>query len=418
MTIRPDSLRPPALPRRPALSRRPAVTGPYLVLLAVHVPIIAEAPLYTIFGSLGGIPPSGHPWLAVLSGVLVLALQLRHSLAMARGERPRAGIWTLLALAVLAYAPLHWLGLNWISVQEVLIASVPMVLGRWLAAAAIAGPCAYIAWELARVFPAHPGPATGADYLYWITYYAATFAVLPAALYASARLVRVAGELRGTRTALADAAVGRERLRVSRDLHDLLGHNLSAISLKGDLAIRLLRRDSRAAVAEISALTDAARQALAGLRAVTTGGPEITLAGELASARALLAAAGVTVQVRGDIAAIPPASAGILAWAVREGATNILRHATAATADITLHRRDGLARLEMVNDGARPPAMSGGHGLSGLAARIEEASGNLSHEWLSDDRFQLTAQVPVTAITAAEEPHWTASGCSSPKTST
>jgi two-component system, NarL family, sensor histidine kinase DesK len=168
-----------------------------------------------------------------------------------------------------------------------------------------------------------------------------------------------------------------------------------------------------------------ASEALAGLRVITAGSPKITLADELDSASALLAAAGVTIRIHGDVPAIPAAVDEALAWAVREGTTNILRHATAATAQITLHRGDGLARLRILNDGAHsaagsddgayPPGENGGYGLSSLAARLGELSGTLTHERLSEDRFQLTAQVP---IAAPEEPHWTASGCSSPKTST
>ena len=402
--------------RRWLRSLRPP--GRYLILVVVHVPIIAEAPLYCIFGSLGGIPPSGYPWLSALAGALIFGLQLRHSLALARGQRPRGGVWTLLALAAAAYVPLHWLGLNWVSTQLILLASVPMVLDGWLALTAAAGICAYLGYQFAVVFPAHPGPARPADYLYWIAYYAGSIPIVPAALYASARLVRVAGELRATQLALAEAAVGRERLRVSRDLHDLVGHSLSAISLKGDLAIRLLRHGQPgrpAAVAEIQSLTEAAATALAGLRAITAGKARVTLDGELSSARSLLAAAGVTVRIRGDVAGLPPAAGEVLGWAVREGTTNILRHATGATAEITLESTDGVARLEIRSDGALPPAGSGGYGLTGLAARIAEVSGTLSHGWLNGNQFQLTAQVPVTA---AEEPHWTASGCSSPRTST
>lgn len=408
--------------------RRQVPAWPYVVLVAVHVPIIAEAPLYCIFGSLGGIPPSGYPWLAGVCGVLILGLQLRHSLALAHGRRPRFGVWTLLAQAVLVYVPLHWLGLNWISTQTVLLASIAMVLDGWLAAAAIAAACAYIGYQFAVVFPAHPGPASFADYIYWVTYYVASIPIVPAALYASARLVRVAGELRGTQITLTRAAVGRERLRVSRDLHDLVGHSMSAISLKGDLAIRLLRRDRQAAaVIEIQSLTEVAREALAGLRAITEGTPEVTLAGELVSAQALLAAAGVAVRVRDDSSAIPPAAGEVLAWAVREGTTNILRHTAATTVLITLRSGQGLVRLEILNDGAHPanpPAEDGGsasggpgtrgYGLSGLAARIQELSGTLTHGRLNDNQFLLTAQVPATS----EEPNWTASGCSSLKTST
>jgi two-component system sensor histidine kinase DesK len=290
-----------------------------------------------------------------------------------------------------------------------------MVFGGWLAALAIAGACAYIGFRLAAVFPTHQGPANPADYLYWLTYYTATVTVVPAALYASARLVRVAADRRGAQIALARAAVGRERLRVSRDLHDLVGHSLSAISLKGDLAIRLLRRDSQAAVAEIRSLADAAREALAGLQAITAGDPRVILADEVSSAQALLAAAGVNVRLHGDIPVIPQAADQVLAWAVREGTTNIIRHSAAANAMITLRCGDGHARLEIRNDGARLPAGTGGNGLSGLAARIQELSGTLSHGRLNDDQFLLSAWVP---LTAAEEPHWSASGSSSLKTST
>lgn len=394
------------------LLRSRPLRGPRLMLVAVHVPVIALAPLYAIFGSIDGLRPSGHPWLAVLSGAMIFGLQLRHSLALARGERPRGGVWTLLALAVLAYAPLHWLGADWLSEQFAVLASVPMVFGGWLAAVVLAGPCVYLGIELAGLFPAHPGIA---DYIYWIPYYTVSITVPCATLYASARLVRVAGELRATRIALAEAAVGRERLRVSRDLHDLLGHSLAAISLKGDLAIRLLRRDTPAALAEIRDLTEVAREALTGLRAITGDERTVTLARELENAQALLAAAGVAVPVHGAIPDIPPAAEEVLAWTVREGVTNILRHATAGTAEITLECRDGLARLEILNDGAYPPAGDGGYGLSGLAGRIQELSGTLSHGRLSDGRFQLVAQVPVTS---SEESSWTASECSSPKTST
>jgi two-component system sensor histidine kinase DesK len=397
---------------RPDSARTAELRGPWLMLVAVHVPILAQPPLYAIFGSIGGVAPAGHPWLGVLAGVLIAGVQVRHSLAVARGQRPRGGMWTLAALAILAYAPLPWLGYSWVSAQLVLLGSVPMVLGGWAAVVAVAGAYAYLGFEVATVFPAHSGPA---GYVAVITYYVASLTVVPTALYSSARLVRAASELRGTQVALAEAAVGRERLRVSRDLHDLLGHSLAAISLKGDLAVRLLRRDRPAAVAEIANLTEVAREALAGLRAITRDGDKVSLARELASARALLAAAGVTVSVRGDLPGIPPAADEALAWTVREGTTNILRHAAASAATITLERRDGVAGLEIRNDGAPPVTGNGGSGLAGLAGRIGELSGTLSHQRLSDGWFQLTAQVPATS---QEEPRWTASGCSSPKIST
>jgi two-component system sensor histidine kinase DesK len=320
---------------------------------------------------------------------------------MARGERPRGGVWTLLALAVLAYAPIPWAGTNWASAAFPLVASVPMVLRGRLAALVIAGPYVYLAVTVAQLISAHPTPA---NYFFELTYAVGTSAIVPTTLYASARLARVADELRATQSALAQAAVGGERLRISRDLHDLLGHSLSAISLKGDLAIRLLRRDTMVAVAEINNLAEVARQALNGLLSITLDGGKPSLETELGSARALLADAGAAVCVTGDASGIPPAVAEGLAWAVREGVTNILRHATASTATISVECRGGLARLEILNDGAGSPGADDGHGLRGLTDRIEALSGSLSHGWLSGGRFQLAAQVPVT-----EENSWTAS---------
>ncbi|HEX8007666.1 MAG TPA: histidine kinase dimerization/phosphoacceptor domain-containing protein [Trebonia sp.] len=248
--------------------------------------------------SFGRLPASPHRPGAVVAAVLATAcsivVQLWLLVPAARARRPRHAGWLIAAFAAINLAAFPLIGVLWFAAGEqfAVLAAVFLPL-RWsvpVVAALVAVPA-----------------ATGADYLYYVTYYTATGIILPAALYASARLVRVAGELRGARIALAEAAVSRERLRVSRDLHDLLGHSLAAISLKGDLAIRLLRRDRAAALAEIENLTEVAREALAGLRAITAGGPKVTLAGELDSARALLAAAGVAVRVRGDISAIPPA---------------------------------------------------------------------------------------------------------------
>lgn len=386
-----------------------------LMLVAVHLPAVAQAPLYAVNGSLGGIPASGHVQLAILSAVVILALQLRHSFALARGERPRAGVWTLLALAAAVYLPLHWLGLNWISEQMVLMASVPMVFARWRAAVVLAGPCTYVAVELARVFPAHAGPAGSTDYLYWITNYAVTFTVIPAAVYASARLVRVTDELHSARTALAEAAIGRERLRVSRDLHDLLGHGLTAISLKGDLALRLLlRRDRAAALEEINDVTGLAAAMLARLGDVTATGGKVGLATELDNARSLLETAGVRVHIRADPSTVPPPIDEALSWVAREAVTNILRHATASTASIDLESGDGLVCLTILNDGASPAAATDGHGLAGLATRIAELSGTVSCGRPQTDWFLLVAQVPVAA---AEEARWSESESSSPKIS-
>src|SRR5690348_15546052 len=98
----------------PERLRSRALRGPLLIFIAVHIPATLDAPFFTVFGSIGGVPPAGYPWLALPAGVMILVLQLRHSLAAAHGVRPRGGVWTLALLAVLVYAPLPWLGIDWV----------------------------------------------------------------------------------------------------------------------------------------------------------------------------------------------------------------------------------------------------------------------------------------------------------------
>jgi two-component system sensor histidine kinase DesK len=214
-----------------------------------------------------------------------------------------------------------------------------------------------------------------------------------AALVGGARLVWLVNELEATRTELATTAVGEERIRVSRDLHDLLGQSLSAISLKGDLALRLLAKDTGAARAEIESLTGVARDALRDVRAITRDEHAVSLRTEIDGAAALLSAAGIDTRL--DVTDLPPLSVpaqNALAWAIREGTTNLLRHSEAQTCAITLFRHRGTVQLEIVNDGAR--AVAGhGSGLSGVAERARAASGS-SATTVHDGRFRLSVEVP------------------------
>src|SRR5262249_9857461 len=225
--------------------------------------------------------------------------------------------------------------------------------------------------------------------IYW-TVGLATGAV---ALYSAARLVRVLDELEATRTELAGLASGRGRLRISRDLHDLLGHSLSAISLKGDLARRLLPSNVHAARAEIEGLTEVARDALRGVHAVTRDKHALSLRTETDGAAALLGAAGIDARIEGDLPGLPRPTEDVLAWGVREGVSNGPRASQATTCSVTAARRDAMVRLEIVNDGARPSA-GGGNGLAGLAARAGALSGSAAGERTNGGRFRLLVEIP------------------------
>jgi two-component system sensor histidine kinase DesK len=367
-----------------ALSRRTATW----LLVAVHVAILAVPTVITSFGIMGE-PATGSPLVAIPLGLAVLALQLRHGLAMARGRRPRAAWWTLLALAALVYLPLPWFGWNWVYMQVALMASMPILLRGWPLAIALVTPV--VVTDLMVVWTdAGQSVATVA---YWVVYTTFTLVVQTAALYGSARLVRVLEELHATRAELAQLAVGRERLRVSRDVHDLLGQSLSAISLKGDLAVRLLASDPPAARAEIESLTGVARQALGGVRAVTRDEHAVSLATEVQGAAGLLGAAGIDTRVDLDLPQLPGPVEEVLAWAVREGVTNVLRHSQARTCSISAGRRDGRLWLEIENDGASLPAGQGS-GLAGLAGRAQMVSGSVSAGPTQQGRFRLLVEVP------------------------
>jgi two-component system sensor histidine kinase DesK len=366
----------------------PTVRRARWFLFGLHLALVAVAPVFTISGF---EDDAGDPAVAVLAAFAIGALQLRHSFAAARGERPRGWPWTLLALTLLVYLPMVWLGMDWAPMQYFVIASGAMLLRGWPADIAVAAPLLATAAGVVGEAPIN-GESLVQEALavvYWIVGLV-TGAV---ALYGSARLVRVLDELHATRAQLAELAVGRERLRVSRDLHDLLGQSLSAVSLKGDLALRLLRSDPSAARAEIASLTEVARDTLRGVRAVTSDEHAVSLRTEIEGAVALLTAAGIDARVDLDLPGLARPVENVLAWAVREGVTNVLRHSQASTCSITAGRWDGNARLEIVNDGARAP-VGEGSGLAGLAERAGALTGSAAAGRTGDGRFRLLVEVP------------------------
>jgi two-component system sensor histidine kinase DesK len=358
-------------------------------LAAMNAPFIAECPVWTIVGLAGG--PSGNPVLVVLLGLAMGGLQLRHCFAAARGQRPAGWQWTFVALSVVVYLPMYWFTWNWAATQILLITSAAMLLRGWFRVAAIVAPILGTAVTAVVVLlAAHLMPAViVVSGISWLV----DFLLYSAALYAAIRLVMVADELYAARTQQAEGAVGQERLRISRDLHDLLGHSLSAISLKGDLALRLLPSDPARAGSEIESLTGVARSALHDVIAIARDEHSVSLRGEIDAAAALLSAAGIQVSVDAGLAGPPGHAQEVLAWAVREATTNVLRHSEARTCSIELRGGDGGVWLEVCNDGARG-ASGQGTGLAGLAMRAEAVSGSVRAEAAGNGKFLLRVWVP------------------------
>jgi two-component system sensor histidine kinase DesK len=221
--------------------------------------------------------------------------------------------------------------------------------------------------------------------------------------YSASRRVDLVNKLRETRAELARMAVADERLRIARDLHDLLGHSLSLITLKAELAGRVIEADPDRAAREVADLETVARRSLGEVRAAVTSYRQPSLAAELAAARQMLTAAGMDCEVHANASAdLPPATDALLAWAVREGATNVVRHSGARNVTVTVTVAAGEVTAEVADDGvgpswdrARGPGEQEGSGLSGLTERARNAGAEVSMgEGHGGKGFRLVVRVP------------------------
>ncbi|KFI07372.1 sensor histidine kinase [Massilia sp. BSC265] len=198
--------------------------------------------------------------------------------------------------------------------------------------------------------------------------------------FMDARLRRSRQELVRKQEEVEHMATIAERERISRDLHDLLGHSLSLIALKAELARKLVHRDAEACAREVGDIETSARQALAEVRAAVTGYREKGLAHALAGARASLAAADVRLEEKVERFALAPAAENVLALALREAVTNVVRHAGARRCSVSLVLEHGVAVLRILDDGrARSEAdIRHGNGLSGMRERAQSLGGRLA----------------------------------------
>lgn len=253
------------------------------------------------------------------------------------------------------------------------------------------------------------------------------YGVVTAALVTAVvlRLFTVIGMLRAAREELAKAAVEQERLRFSRDLHDLLGHTLSVMVVKAQAVRLVAERDPAVAAEQAADIEKVGRQALGEVRQAVSGYRGRGLAEELDAAVTALADSGVDAAVRRAGPPLPPEPDALLGWAVREGVTNVIRHSGARSCAITIRNDGGSATVEISDDGTgpgrnaaaeavgaahtaeggdgdrsrpEPPGLSlgsGGHGLRGLAERMEAAGGTLRTGPAPGGGFLLTATVPI-----------------------
>lgn len=209
------------------------------------------------------------------------------------------------------------------------------------------------------------------------------------------QLVRINRELRQAREEVARLAVAEERLRFARDLHDLLGHSLSVVVLKAELASRMAASAPERAAEQARDIEQVARQALREVREAVAGYRQPSLSQELERGRAALAETGVSVLVEQAGGPLPAPTDAVLAWALREGFTNVLRHSRAREVRVRVWQEGSLAGVELMDDGPALEGFSPGNGLLGVRERARARGGWAEFGPGPKGGFRLTVGLPV-----------------------
>jgi two-component system, NarL family, sensor histidine kinase DesK len=309
--------------------------------------------------------------------------------------RERWGRWLLLAQVVLVTVPCLLLGWCWGGMGGFVGASALLVLPT-----ATAVPVFALVTGLIVLGTGLHDRFSGAE----MSYMGISTVLAGIIVCSLIRLANLTIAVHDARDDFARIAVTKERLRFARDLHDLLGYSLSAITLKSELAAQLVSSSPDRAREELRGIVEISRQALADVREVASSYRSLSLLNELSSARAVLSAAGVKAHLKVDYDRLTREADTALATVVREGVTNAVRHSKASRCLIEALAEGGVVTLRIVNDGVprggEDPGVSHGSGLDSLAARMAAIGGRLSAGATPDGCFHLVAQ---TAGAAAPE---------------
>ncbi|UVS79990.1 sensor histidine kinase [Actinokineospora sp. UTMC 2448] len=324
---------------------------------------------------------------SIAYGVGLLAVQLGYVSSTDRVFRPPMTYIVLAVQALLVFLPLWQFGAAWVSIPGLLAGSALLLLrplSGWLV---FTGVVAATVLALATFV---------GDAIVIADTIASTVSI-GLVTYGLTWMARAMHQLRSVRRELARVAVADERMRFARDLHDLLGLSLSAITLKTELAQRLMTADQDRTRRELMEIVDISRLALADVRLVASGYRELSLNEESRSAESVLVAADVDVRLEMHYGELSPEVRTVLATVLREGVANVLRHSVkGARCEITVRQVDRMVMLEIVNNGvAGEPTLSpGGSGLRNLSARVERLGGELTAGLSADGTFRLSARVP------------------------
>ncbi|MFN8191981.1 MAG: histidine kinase [Nocardioidaceae bacterium] len=323
--------------------------------------------------------------LALFAMVYVVSFPWARHLRLLRGQgrSAREGTTLVATLAVLSAVTCWAVGQS----GTATFVFVAVCVVQWFPLrSAIAGAVALVAGNeiLVRVVPG------------WEEQPALTFAIATAAfaMLGFIQLVNRNAELLVAREENARLAVADERNRFARDLHDILGHSLTVITVKAELAGRLLDQDPERARAEMAEVERLGRDALADVRRAVGGYRELSLAGELARARNALDSAGIRADLPVALEEVPGELRELFAWTVREGVTNVIRHSGATRCTIQVSER--AVRVEDDGSGAVESAIGGieGHGLAGLRERAGAVGAVVMTSVRQPQGFRLEVTVP------------------------
>jgi two-component system, NarL family, sensor histidine kinase DesK len=372
----------------------------------------------------GSWPPKLRPFRSILKdrdhgwGPVLWVLYLGFFFVQPVVEHASLKLWLLDALGAAIFLILYW-GIFWLERPRDLVHIGGMVLLGIVFLPYNQGACTFFIFAAAMVpFMLHTQSRAFAALIaiaavggiegsilhlsLWALFYATIFPVLIGGgnIFFAERN-RMNRKLRKANEEIENLAKVAERERIARDLHDVLGHTLSVITLKSELAGKLIDRDPQRAGKEIREVEQISRQALTEVRDAIRGYRSQGLAAELAQAKATLETAGLTVQCDAATTVhIPAVQESVLSLAVREAVTNVVRHAQASTCRMRLEQQNGSCRLEIRDDGCG--ASNGeGNGLRGMRERVEMLGGTLNRS--TESGTTLTITLPLKEVMSKSE---------------
>jgi two-component system sensor histidine kinase DesK len=340
--------------------------------------------------TLGGVSKHSHG-LAAVAGYLILAAFCAVYLASLAtrwvAETPTRRFWMLYAIMVGLTAVETAFAHEDAFVMLVYVAVVTIgALGGW--SILVIAAYTLIAMFVPPAIPSwHTTVGSSAGF---------SIPIVSLAMFGFFAVIKANRELLEARIEVARLASENERNRIARDLHDLLGHSLTTITIKAGLARRLSVRDPDRAATEIGEVEELARRSLADVRAAVSSYREVSLAGELATGRELLRAAGIDAHLPTATDVVAPEYQVLFGWVIREGLTNVVRHAGATRCTITFDRTS----VEIVDDGIGSGGPAG-NGLTGLRERVTAGGGVVEAGKLSPSGWRLRVDMPASGISPA-----------------